>query len=358
MDRGQAAMRVAIADVQVPFISGGGEALAQGLLHACRRAGHETELVTMPFRFSPDTEVVRMLTSWGEENLDDLNGYAPDVVVCLRFPTYCLSHHRKVVWLLHQHRAFYDLWNPDAPENTPEREAVRQHIIREDTTHLARAERAYTISQNVSNRLERFNGIASTPLYHPPPMAGKLYTTEPEAYIFAPSRLESLKRQWLLIQAMQHVRAPVAVLIGGAGGQQPQYAQLIEQLGLGDKIRLVGKLSEEELAAYYACSLGVFFGPLDEDYGYITLEAMLAKKPVITCTDSGGPLEFVINHETGLVAEPAPEALAAAIEFLYANRRRAVEFGAAGYGRYQSFQLSWDNVVDELLTFHSAASAS
>ena len=40
-------------------------------------------------------------------------------------------------------------------------------------------------------------------------------------------------------------------------------------------------------------ALGVIFPPLDEDYGYVTLEAMLAAKPVITCTDSGGPLEFV-----------------------------------------------------------------
>jgi glycosyltransferase involved in cell wall biosynthesis len=351
-------MRVAIADVQVPFISGGGEALARGLLHACRQAGHETELVTMPFRFSPDSEIVRAMTSWEAENFDDLNGYAPEVVVCLRFPTYCLSHHRKAVWLLHQHRAFYDLWNAEAPENTPEREAARDCVIQMDTTHLAAVERVYTISQNVSNRMKRFNGLASTPLYHPPPMAGKLYTAEPEAYIFAPSRLESLKRQWLLIQAMRHVRAPVAVLIGGTGGQQSQYAQRIEQLGLGARIRLVGRLSEDELAAYYACSLGVFFGPLDEDYGYITLEAMLAQKPVITCTDSGGPLEFVIDHETGLVAEPTPEAVAAAIEFLYANRRRALEFGAAGYTRYQSFQLSWDHVVDELLKCHTAESAS
>src|ERR1035437_6371467 len=100
-------MRVVIADVQVPFISGGGEALAQGLLNACREAGHETEHVTMPFRFSPGGEVARAVTSWESENFDDLNGYSPDIVICLRFPTYCLTHRRKVVWLPHQHRAFY-----------------------------------------------------------------------------------------------------------------------------------------------------------------------------------------------------------------------------------------------------------
>lgn len=351
-------MRIVIADVQVPFISGGGEALAAGLLRACRAAGHETELVTMPFRFAPDTEVVRSTNSWEAENFENLNGYAPDVLVCLRFPTYCSNHHNKVVWLLHQHRAFYDLWANDAPENTAERAAVRDCVVRKDTAHFAQVSRIYTISHNVSNRLKRFNGVASTPLYHPPPMAEKLYSSEPEAYIFAPSRLESLKRQWLLIEAMQYVHSPVAILIGGTGGQEREYAKLIEQLHLGSRVRLVGRLSEAELAAYYACSLGVFFGPCDEDYGYITLEAMLARKPVITCTDSGGPLEFVLDHQTGLVVEPAPKAVASAIEYLFTNRKRAADFGAAGYARYQSMKLSWDNVVGELTKSQAGGSAS
>ena len=58
----------------------------------------------------------------------------------------------------------------------------------------------------------------------------------------------------------------------------------------------------------YAGALGVVFPPFDEDYGYVTLEAFLARKPVVTTTDAGGPLEFVEDDVTGLVVEPAPEA--------------------------------------------------
>ena len=342
-------MRVAIADIQVPFISGGGEALAQGLLRACREAGFETELVTMPFRFSPNSEIERAIQSWELEDFGRMNGYSPDITVCLRFPSYCLSHHRKVVWLLHQHRALYDLWDPTVSDVSPEKEAARRHLIDQDTRHLASLEHRYTISQNVTNRLRRFNGLSSIALYHPPPMAGKLYWAEPEAYIFAPSRLETLKRQWLLIEAMQHVRAPVVTLIAGAGGQENQYQELIERLGLSDRVRLLGRLPESELATFYACSLAVFFGPVDEDYGYVTLEAMLARKPVITCADSGGPLEFVIDNDTGLVVDPVPEAVAAAIETLYANQKQAADWGRAGYQRYQKLDLSWHKVVDQLI---------
>jgi glycosyltransferase involved in cell wall biosynthesis len=342
-------MRIGIADVLVPFISGGGEALARGLLEACRASGHQAEIMTIPFRFSPPAEVERAAGFWEAENFDNLNGYSPDVLITLRFPSYFSTHRRKSVWLLHQHRSFYDLWDASS-DRSSEEEAGRKHMIEKDTFHLSRVRRLYTISQNVTQRLARFNGVASTALYHPPPLAGKLYSGASEAYIFAPSRLETLKRQWLLIQAAQYVHAPVAILISGEGGQRSAYEKLIEELGVGDRVSLIGKLSENELAGFYASSLGVFFGPQDEDYGYITLEAMLAKKPVITCTDSGGPLEFVVNHETGLVVDPNPQAVAAAIEFLYANRRKATDLGAAGYARYQTVGIrSWKEVVSELI---------
>jgi glycosyltransferase involved in cell wall biosynthesis len=342
-------MRVGIADIQVPFISGGGEALAKGLLAACREAGHETEIVTMPFRFSPPGEVRRAADNWEAENFNDLNGYSPDVLICLRFPSYYLTHRRKVVWLLHQHRAFYDLWDPSA-DHTNEEEALRTRVREKDTFHLSNSERVYTIALNVSRRLERFNGVPSRPLYHPPPMAGKLYCSAPQPYVFAPSRLETLKRQWLLIQAARHVRAPIAILISGDGGQRPRYEKLIEELGVGDRVRLLGRLSEREMAGFYAASLGVFFGPRDEDYGYITLEAMLARKAVITCSDSGGPLEFVRHEETGFVVDPTPEAVAAALERLYANSRAAADLGAAGYSRYHTIGVpSWPEVVNELI---------
>jgi len=55
---------------------------------------------------------------------------------------------------------------------------------------------------------------------------------------------------------------------------------------------------------------------VDEDLGYVALEAMYAGKPVVTCLDSGGPLEFVVHDQTGFVTEPTPEALAEAIDRL------------------------------------------
>jgi glycosyltransferase involved in cell wall biosynthesis len=89
------------------------------------------------------------------------------------------------------------------------------------------------------------------------------------------------------------------------------------------------------------------YAPYDEDYGYVTLEAFLAHKPVITASDSGGTLEFVENGINGAVCEPHPEALAAAINAYAAHPQRAAAHGDAGYERARL--VSWDGVVEKLL---------
>jgi glycosyltransferase involved in cell wall biosynthesis len=91
----------------------------------------------------------------------------------------------------------------------------------------------------------------------------------------------------------------------------------------------------------------VVFPPFDEDYGYVTLEAFLARKPVVTTTDAGGPLEFVEDGVTGRVVEPTPDAIGAAIAALAAQRSHAQALGDAGYDR--ASRITWDGVVDRLM---------
>jgi glycosyltransferase involved in cell wall biosynthesis len=138
-------------------------------------------------------------------------------------------------------------------------------------------------------------------------------------------------------------------MIAGEGGCRPALERLIRDLGLQHRVRLMGRISDEELLACYARCLGVFFGPYKEDYGYVTLEAMLAAKPVITCEDSGGALEFVRHRHTGLVKAPKPEEIAAAIDELHFRRQAAEQMGRAGRERYRRMGISWQQVVEELI---------
>ncbi|HYP40448.1 MAG TPA: glycosyltransferase family 4 protein, partial [Chloroflexia bacterium] len=122
------------------------------------------------------------------------------------------------------------------------------------------------------------------------------------------------------------------------------------ELGLQKRVRWLGPVPDSEKIAAYAHALGVVYPPVDEDYGYVTLEAMLSSKPVITCSDSGGPLEFVRDDETGLVVEPSPEALASALDVIWEDRQRAKAWGEAGRKLYDSLDISWSTVVKKLLS--------
>jgi glycosyltransferase involved in cell wall biosynthesis len=345
-------MRIGVVTVQVPFISGGAEILTNGLVKAIREAGHEAEEISMPFRFAPVSEVKRSMDIWASENFEYMNGYTMDIVICLKFPTFYLQHPNKVAWIIHQHRAVYDLWDTTFTEGlskTSEGQSLRQEIIQNDQQALKSFNKVFTIGKTVSRRLQHFNQISSVTLYHPPKLYGQFYTSPAEPYIFFPSRLEELKRQHLLIKAMKYVKSPVLALIAGDGGQKIALQNLIEQLDINHRVRLIGRLSDAEMLGFYAHSLGVFFGSYDEDYGYVTLEAMLAAKPVITCTDSGEAVEFVVNKETGFIVQPEPEAIAQAIDNLYFHQQRATEMGMAGLERYRTLDISWENVINQLI---------
>jgi glycosyltransferase involved in cell wall biosynthesis len=79
----------------------------------------------------------------------------------------------------------------------------------------------------------------------------------------------------------------------------------------------------------------------------VPFEAFLAEKPVVTTTDSGGPLEVVHDRGTGLVVEPTAAALAEACTWLGQHVESAREWGQAG--KRQAELLSWDHAIDRLL---------
>jgi len=327
---------------------GGADYHINGLADNLRLQGHSVELLRFPFRFSPEADIERMMNFCQGTDLRSPNGVSVDKVISLQFPTYGVQHDDHSVWVMHQHRAAYELY--DESTASEGLKALRPKIAAYDTSVLANAKRLFANSQRVADRLQTYNNLCAQPLYHPPHGAERFYCAKAEPYIFYPSRLEGLKRQDLLIRAAAHLTTPVKILIGGDGGQARRYEQLIQDLDVADSVRLIGRFSEAEKLALYAKSLGVFFGPFDEDYGYITLESMLSSKPVITCTDSGGPLEFVEHESTGFVVKPDPIAIAQRIDELYLHQSKAQAMGRAGRAAYADKGISWEHVIEHLLT--------
>jgi glycosyltransferase involved in cell wall biosynthesis len=348
-DKMRGTKRIVVCEALVPFVRGGAEAHVRGLVDELRRRGHQVERVSLPFKWYPKEELPAQAAAWRLIDLSESNGTPIDAVIATKFPTYFVRHPNKIVWLFHQYRAIYDLCGTPYSEfgHTERDVRLRDALIALDNDVLAEAVRVFANGRNTAARLARYNGIDAPPLYHPPPLAGRLRPGRSGDYILSVGRLEANKRVELVIEALARTDRTVRLVVVGEGPCRASLEATAARAGVADRVAFAGGVDDDRLVALYADALAVVFPPFDEDYGYITLEAFLAHKPVVTTTDAGGPLEFVEHEATGLVVAPHPDAIGAAVARLAADRARGERMGAAGYDRVRG--ISWDGVVDRLL---------
>jgi len=340
---------ILVLEAQVPFVEGGAEQHVRSLVAQLTARGHETEKVAVPFKWYPKQEILAHAAAWRLLDLTESNGRRIDRVIATKFPTYFVRHPHKVTWLIHQYRAAYELCGTDYSDfqHTEEDVALRAELLRLDTEMLGESEALFTNARNTARRLERFNGLRAEPLYHPPQLADRIRSGPYGDYVLSVGRLETVKRAHLAIEAMARVDRAVRLVVAGDGTQRANTEALVERLGLGDRVHLAGAVSNEELLSLYENALAVVYPPFDEDFGYVTLEAFLARRPVVTTTDAGGPLEFVEDGVNGAVVAPEPEAIALAINGYAADRGRAARHGDAGHAR--ASLVTWDGVIEALL---------
>jgi glycosyltransferase involved in cell wall biosynthesis len=341
-------MRIIVAEARVPFARDGAQLHVQSLVTQLRLRGHDAESVALPFHGRKD-ELLHEAAAWRMLNLSTSNARTIDVLIATRFPTWFARHPRKVVWLIHQHRAAYDLFGTPYSDFTDSEEdaQLRAQLTALDSKMFAECERIVTNARNTAHRVQRFNGIAASPLYHPPPLAGQLRNGPYGDYILLVARLEPLKRVDLAINAMEHVDRSMRLVIVGDGSQRVALERLAARCDAAARITFTGALWGSAAADLYAGARGVLYTPYDEDYGYVTLEAFLSGKPVITATDSGGPLEFVRDGVNGFVCAPHPEAVAAAINRIAADQALAERLGRDGQSTARA--ITWDGVIEQLL---------
>jgi glycosyltransferase involved in cell wall biosynthesis len=341
-------VRVAVAEARVPGIRDGVELHVRSLVAQLRRHGHQVETVALPLRAAKET-LLTQAAAWRMLDLSSAGGRPIDLLIATRFPTYFARHPRKVLWLFHQHRA------ADDPHGTPFTDftadaadtALRARFIELDTRMLSECSRIFTNARNTADRLRRFNGIEGAPLYHPPPTADMLREGPYGEYVLTVARLEPMQRVDLGIRALTTVPPPLRLVVVGDGSERESLRRLAEESGVADRVDFRGALCGDAVAHLYSGALAVVYPPFDEDDGYVTLDAFLSAKAVITASDSGGTLEFVEDGHNGFVCAPEPAAIAHAIARLAADRSLARRLGHAGRERARS--ITWDGVVERLL---------
>ncbi len=341
--------RILICTAQVPFVRGGAEYLVEGLRDALRERGHTVDVVALPYQWHPVERIPESALAWRMLDLSQFNGEPVDQVICTKFPSYLVRHRHKMLWLVHQHRQAYDWYGTPLSDfsNTAEHRQVRAAIFRMDRSGLNECAARYTISRNVSARLKRFNGLTSEALYPPSRYAAQLRAGLYGDYILSSSRLDRAKRLELLLDAAAQMRVPLRVLLAGSGPDRERLEGIAAKLGLGERVRFLGFVPDAELVELYAGARAVYYAPVDEDYGFATVEAFGAARPVVTTDDAGGVLEFVTAGVSGLICPPNPTAVARALDTLAADPALAERMGLAG--RPQVAAITWAKVVAALV---------
>jgi glycosyltransferase involved in cell wall biosynthesis len=339
---------VLVAATQVPFERGGAEWNTEALQAELVARGFRSEIVQVPFRWTPREEAMRSALAWRMLDLSRAGPVDVDLLIATRFPSYFARHPNKVAWLFHQFRQAYDLHDAglDGFPDDEEGRALRARIVELDTRALRECRRLYTISRNIAARLRRYNGLEAEVL-HPPLRDRTGWRCEAfEPFVLTVGRLETLKRVDLLVRAASALPARARVVVVGEGTQKDALAALVREHGVAARVELRGRLDDDAVKDLYARCGAVFYAPWDEDYGLVTLEAFHAGKPVVTTTDAGGPLEFVRDGETGLVAAPEAAAVAAALTRLLDDPERARAMGAAARASVQG--ITWEAVIAAL----------
>jgi glycosyltransferase involved in cell wall biosynthesis len=327
--------------------------LVDGLRDALVACGHSVAVIALPYKWYPRSQIVSSALAWRLVDITEADGQPVDIAICTKWPSYVVKHPCKVTWLVHQFRQIYDWYGTPMSDftGTTEDVRIRRTLQDMDRTALSESRKIFTISRNVAERLRRFNGVEGTPLY-PPLRSGLHLELGPYGdYILSVNRLDAAKRVGLLLDAL--ALAPgVRAVIAGTGPDADALKRKARELGIADRVEFAGFVSDEQVSRLYANARAVYYAPIDEDYGYGTVEALTAARPVVTTTDSGGVLEFVEDDKTGLVSLPDAPAIARSIQRLIANSDEAARLGNAG--RERVADLTWDKVVDTLL---SAATA-
>ena len=376
-----------------PKVVGGAERLWAGTVGAINELSeHRAEIVEV---LAPESSFAELVESYSRFSALDLDHF--DMVISGKYPAWMVRHRCHVVYMCHVLRGLYDTY-PSAwpisarPVSASGRDLLRAltelapaepgaraevlaaaiqfaqtvpgdhpdhgfpaplsrafvHWLDRDAMHSSRIAAHLAISRTVACRVGYFPADVDVKVVVPPSQLKRVDVERPQAggrpFFFTASRLDGPKRIDLIIDAMRHVASPVELHIAGTG---PLESALRQRARSDDRIRFLGRVSDEELAAEYAGCLAVPFVPKDEDLGLITLEAQMAAKAVVTCTDSGGSVELVEHLVDGLVVEPDARSLGSALSMLANDGSMAATMGARG--RVRAATITWHPVVDALL---------
>ena len=373
-------MKIAIiAPSPTPFTIGGAEKLWQSLYNYINKhTNNQCELIKIPIKENSFWNLIDAYYTFYKLDLSHF-----DMIISGKYPAWMINHPNHHLYMLHPLRGLYDQYNTNLEylktDNTnilKLRNSIKENqeleyffkllydlkndktikdeffsfpssFLKEiihflDKKAFENIKSFSAISKTVANRKDYFLTNSKVKVLYPPSNF-KNYKNSSYSYFFTASRLHEAKRIDLIIKAYQESNCNIPLKIAGIGPQEEELKTLISN---NPQIELLGHISDNELLDYYANAYAVIFIPKEEDYGYITIEAMNCEKPVITMEDSGGVLEFVEDNITGLIAKSNIQDLSQKIAYLSKNKDITISLGKNAKEKVKN--ISWQNVTSNL----------
>lgn len=222
----------------------------------------------------------------------------------------------------------------------PQREVETEQRVANRSDHLV------SVSQLTRRKVRRECGVDSTVIYNGFPSVettGRDYKAElgidGKMLFFVGRHTDQKGISYLLYAVSKLQRDDVTLVIGGSGHLTDQLKRFAELLDLGDKVRFVGYVPEEELGDYYA-SADLFVSPsLAEPFGITIVEALSVGTRVVA-TECGAA--EILPEDCIIETEPDSDALADSIEYAL-SLDTPLEYETR----------TWDEVADEHVDFYN-----
>ncbi len=310
----------------------------------------EVDLVQLPMKHYPEERLITEMMTWRLIDITEVNGNKVDLVIATKFPSYAVRHPNKVLWLVHQYRQAYDLAGTayDQSQLTELEQAARNKLRNLDKKFIGECVGRFAISETVSERLLRYNQLLSV-------RCGRRRCCRNEFTVdliehrdlFWPSGREQARvaaarrREPCERGANSDLRRRTRRGAAASSDPAPRTGESLPPLPV---------MSRRRARRCPRRSARGLLWSLRRDYGYATIEAFLAEKPVITCGDSGEVSRIVARTGGGMGCrtETSLRLPLRCGEVYRHDERQLSALGRAGAAFARA--LSWRNVVDQLVT--------
>ncbi len=379
-------LKILIINYEHPPLGGGGGVSTQSLAQALVKKGHTVHILTTGIKGLPKKEdedgvtVFRVPVLFRKDlkTASDMSMFTfpitsipKGISLCMKFRYDIINTHfyaptgptgmllslvTGIPNILYIHGA--DVFDPTRINKTPAGRGLLSFLLRLNARIQNRFAHSITCQStntrdNIQAYIQPHKGITVIPLpfnrpEHPSSSRKELGLDENIFYLLTAGRVVKRKGYDFLIKSMTGINDSIHLIIIGDGPELDNLRKLAEELGISQRVHLLGYVEKEEdkFKYYSACDIFVL-SSLHEGMGIVLQEAMEFGLPIIA-TNFGGQVDLIENDKNGILINPKnSEELAVSINSLFLDAEKRDRFGRENTRRIKQYYS--DTIAERFL---------